>query len=186
MVHQTGVDLLSPKEREIQNRLAAVYAAHPFPKRTAEGIVERNHDVLGKLARVGISPEDFRGKRVLDGGCGTGELACLWASMGAEVTAIEIVGPSLEIARGRAQEAGLPIRFIHGSLLEHDFEPDAYDLVISHMVLHHTANPERGFARLARSVKPGGYFFICLFGFWGRLLFCQNAYVLCSEDRNCL
>ncbi len=165
---------LSPAEQAIQDKVAKTYSAFPFPKRTARGIFQRNQEFFTKLERVGVTPADIRGKRVLDAGCGTGELACLWASLGAEVTAIDIVKPSLEIAQRTARAAGVDITFHQGSLLEYPLPEQAFDIVSSHMVLHHTADPARSFANIARCVKPGGLIFICVFGLWGRLILCRH------------
>ena len=167
--------VLTKQEQSIQSRVAAMYGAYPFPRRTPDGVLKRNREFLEKLERVGVRKEDIAGKRVLDAGCGTGELACLWASLGAKVTAIDIVRPSLEIAQRTAQAAGLDITFIEGSLLDYPLPRKAFDIVSSHMVLHHTANPAKAFDTIARSVAPGGLIFICVFGLWGRLLFCRHS-----------
>lgn len=48
-------------------------------------------------------PEDLRGKRVLDAGCGTGALAMEAARRGAEVVAIDLSPTLVELARERTQ-----------------------------------------------------------------------------------
>lgn len=49
-------------------------------------------------------PEDLRGKRVLDAGCGTGALAMQAARRGAEVVAIDLSPTLVELARERTQQ----------------------------------------------------------------------------------
>ncbi len=49
-------------------------------------------------------PEDLRGARVLDAGCGTGTAAAALAARGADVTAIDISPKLVEIARARLPE----------------------------------------------------------------------------------
>ncbi len=46
-------------------------------------------------------PEDLRGRRLLDAGCGTGALAQEAARRGAEVVAVDVSGALVEIARER-------------------------------------------------------------------------------------
>jgi magnesium-protoporphyrin O-methyltransferase len=56
-------------------------------------------------------PEDMRGRRVLDAGCGTGALAVEAARRGADVVAIDLSPKLVDLARQR-----MPASFIHGSL----------------------------------------------------------------------
>jgi len=55
---------------------------------------------------LGLLPEDLTGLRVLDAGCGVGQLAVEAARRGAEVVAIDISPTLVGIARDRAREAG--------------------------------------------------------------------------------
>lgn len=56
-------------------------------------------------------PEDLRGRRVLDAGCGTGALAVEAARRGADVVAIDLSPKLVELARQR-----MPESFAHGTL----------------------------------------------------------------------
>ena len=56
-------------------------------------------------------PEDLRGQRVLDAGCGTGALAVEAARRGADVVAVDLSPKLVELARQR-----MPVSFAHGSL----------------------------------------------------------------------
>ena len=56
-------------------------------------------------------PEDLRGRRVLDAGCGTGALAVEAARRGADVVAIDLSPKLVDLARQR-----MPASFTHGSL----------------------------------------------------------------------
>jgi len=90
--------------------------------------------------------ERWRGKRVLEIGCGIGTDTVNFARAGAEVTAVDLSEKSLEIARHRASVYGLTnIRFYHGNAEElSSFLPVApYDLIYSFGVIHHTPHPER-------------------------------------------
>jgi 2-polyprenyl-3-methyl-5-hydroxy-6-metoxy-1,4-benzoquinol methylase len=89
----------------------------------------------------------WHGKRVLEIGCGIGTDTISFARAGARVTAIELSPESLDIARRRAAVYGLSERvdFHLGNAeeLERFLSVEAYDLVYSFGVLHHTPNPER-------------------------------------------
>lgn len=68
---------------------------------------------------LGWLPEDLRGKRVLDAGCGTGALAVEAARRGAEVVAIDLSPTLVKLAQQRlpAQLAG-SVHFTSGDMLD--------------------------------------------------------------------
>src|ERR1700676_1986097 len=77
--------------------------------------------------------ERWRGKRVLEIGCGIGTDTINFARAGADITAVDLSERSIEIARHRAEIFGLQdrIRFIRANAEELDsFVPvEPYDLV---------------------------------------------------------
>lgn len=103
--------------------------------------------------------ERWRGKKVLEIGCGIGTDTINFARHGAEVTAVDLSAKSLEVARQRAFVYGLGdrIRFFSGSAEDlHGFLPeDTYDLVYSFGVIHHTPHPERVLRQMHRYVASG-------------------------------
>lgn len=99
-------------------------------------------------------PEFFRGKRVLDAGCGSGRHAYYAAHFGAEVWAIDL-GPAVEVARRNTE--GLPgVRVVQADLYRPPFAPASFDFVYSIGVLHHLPDPKAGFLNLIKFLKPGG------------------------------
>ncbi len=89
--------------------------------------------------------ERWRGKRVLEIGCGIGTDTMNFARAGAEVTAVDFSERSLEIAHRRAAVFGLSnIRFHHGNAekLSSFLPVKSYDLIYSFGVIHHTPHPE--------------------------------------------
>lgn len=62
-------------------------------------------------------PQDMRGLRLLDAGCGTGALAVAAAERGAEVVAIDVAGGLVTVARDRAP-ARLAIDWRVGDMLD--------------------------------------------------------------------
>ena len=103
--------------------------------------------------------ERWRGKKVLEIGCGIGTDTINFARHGAWVTAIDLSGKSLEIASQRAAVFGVEdhIRFHEGHAEDlSKFVPvEAYDLVYSFGVIHHTPNPERVLNELRLYTRPG-------------------------------
>lgn len=103
--------------------------------------------------------ERWRGKKVLEIGCGIGTDTINFARAGAEVTAVDLSEKSQEIARQRAEVFGLEdrIRFYAGNAEQlASFVPvEPYDLIYSFGVIHHTPHPERVVDELRRYVQPG-------------------------------
>ena len=114
-----------------------------------------------------LTPEFFRGKRVLDAGCGTGRHAYFAASYGAsEVVALDL-SEAVEAARGnlaRFQQ----IQVVQGDLLRPPFRTGAegggFDVIYSIGVLHHLPDPRAGFRTLARYLRPGGTIAVWVYG----------------------
>jgi SAM-dependent methyltransferase len=91
--------------------------------------------------------EEWRGKKVLEIGCGIGTDTINFARAGASVTAVDLSSESLELARKRAEVFGLSdkIRFFEANA-EHlaDFvDPEPFDLIYSFGVIHHSPNPRQ-------------------------------------------
>ncbi|MDP8207397.1 MAG: class I SAM-dependent methyltransferase [Candidatus Electryonea clarkiae] len=88
----------------------------------------------------------WKGKKVLEIGCGIGTDTINFARAGAEVTAVDLSGESIKIAEQRARVFQLQdrIKFYQGSAEElSSFVPvEDYDLIYSFGVIHHTPNPE--------------------------------------------
>ena len=103
--------------------------------------------------------ERWRGKKVLEIGCGIGTDTINFARHGAWVTAVELSERSLEIARKRAEVYGLSdrIRFYLGNAEELSrFVPvEPYDLIYSFGVIHHTPHPERVIAEMRHYARSG-------------------------------
>ena len=91
------------------------------------------------------------GERILDLGCGIGELAARIAGAGAAVTGIDPLGVLLEQARYKYPQ----IEFMESGLFE--FAPaEPFDGVFAHAVLDWISPPERALERIRELLKPVG------------------------------
>jgi ubiquinone/menaquinone biosynthesis C-methylase UbiE len=103
--------------------------------------------------------EKWRGKRVLEIGCGIGTDTMNFARHDASVTAVDLSEKSLVVARQRAEVFGLQdrIRFYQGSAedLRSIVPAEPFDLIYSFGVIHHTPHPVRAVEELAHFARPG-------------------------------
>ncbi len=102
--------------------------------------------------RLGIVP----GTRLLDVGCGAGQLALIAARAGAQVTGCDISTNWLEKARARAAAEGLAITFEEGDAESLPYEDAQFDAVVSLIGAMFAPRPERVAAELTRVCRPGG------------------------------
>lgn len=104
--------------------------------------------------------ERWRGKRVLEVGCGIGTDSVNFARAGAQVTAVDLSAESLRIARQRADVMGvterIDFRRANAEELTSVVDDGPYDLVYSFGVIHHTPDPEAALAEIRKVIAPGG------------------------------
>ena len=141
-VSATGTDA-----KQVETALSFGYEWHRFPEMYAEW----ERQFLDYMQPHG--PEFFRGKKVLDAGCGNGRFAYYAAKYGAEVWAIDL-GPAVEVARRNTDSVGANV--VQADLHNPPFALESFDFIYSIGVLHHLPDPEVAFRNLLRFLKPGG------------------------------
>ena len=112
-----------------------------------------------------LTPADFAGKTVFEGGCGKGRHTALVASLGATNIVSVDLGESAFVAFAHTRH--LPnAHVVIGDLLRPPVRP-AFDLAFSVGVLHHLPDPAAGFASLASRVREGGRVAFWVYGYEG-------------------
>ncbi len=90
--------------------------------------------------------DKWKGKKVLEIGCGIGTDTINFARAGAEVTAVDLSVKSLELAKKRAEVFGFSnqINFLEANAerLSEFVKPQKFDLIYSFGVIHHSPHPE--------------------------------------------
>jgi SAM-dependent methyltransferase len=151
-----GVPRLVAREpRPEERRTAEAFAWHgsQFAQLRAEH--ERHFlDVIAPVDR-----EFFRGKLVLDAGCGAGRHALFAARYGArEVWAVDL-GDVVTTAQ-RLVGAERTIRVVQADMLHPPFPPadgaSGFDFIFSLGVIHHLVDPAEAVRALSRLLRPGG------------------------------
>jgi SAM-dependent methyltransferase len=130
----------SEHEHERLGRQSALY--EPFTRRL--------------LQRAGIGP----GMRVLDVGCGPGDVSFLLSELvgaGGSVVGVERDEQALTNARRRAAELELHnIEFVPGDFRDVELDGGPFDALVGRLVLMYQADPAQAISSAARNLRPGG------------------------------
>jgi ubiquinone/menaquinone biosynthesis C-methylase UbiE len=116
---------------------------------------EYRYDKLNYLPRL-VDFNSYRGKNLLEIGCGAGVDLVRFACAGAIVTGVDLSTTSIELARKNFEQNGLDadLQIMNGEALQ--FADDTFDVVYAHGVLQYTADANRMIAEIHRVLKPGG------------------------------
>ena len=104
------------------------------------------------LARLAISP----GTRMLDLGCGAGQIAIPAARAGAQVTGIDIAANSIAQAQARAAAEGVTVRFEEADAEMLPYRDAQFDLVVSLIGAMFAPRPALVASEMLRVCRPGG------------------------------
>jgi 2-polyprenyl-3-methyl-5-hydroxy-6-metoxy-1,4-benzoquinol methylase len=150
------------------------YAAAPFPNyRAGDDLAAlRARAARSSFARMldrAVAPE----ARVLDLGCGTGQMTLYLASGGRRrlVVGADLCRESLALAAQAAARFGLGdrARFVETDLRRPALAAGAFDVVLCWGVLHHTPDPRAALRGVVELARPGGVVVLGLYNTFARL-----------------
>ena len=97
--------------------------------------------------------------RILDAGCGTGEVASRLADLFPRsfVLGVDIIDHHLNLARSRYSDLAPRLSFEHQSVFELKAADRSFDLTVCRHVLHSIPYADRVIAELVRVTRRGGY-----------------------------
>ena len=108
--------------------------------------------------------DSFRGKDVVEVGCGVGTDGIEFARNGASYVGVDLTPKSVELTRERFKVFDIPGRFEVANAEEGLPFPDAsVDHVYSFGVIHHSPNPEKIISEIYRVLRKGGTFTVMLY-----------------------
>ncbi|MBP7113901.1 MAG: class I SAM-dependent methyltransferase [Candidatus Peribacteraceae bacterium] len=110
--------------------------------------------------------EDFRGKSVLDCGCGGGHHLLFTAPLASEAVGVDL--NALESA-SRGTKDLKNVSLVEGDIATMDLKRQ-FDVVYSIGVLHHTDDPTASFRNIAKHAKSGGKVIVWVYSFEGNVL----------------
>ncbi len=119
-----------------------------------------DNDTEHALRRAGLRP----GMRVLDVGCGPGDVSFVAARLvgpTGTVLGVDAAAEIVEVARSRAAEQGLSwVKFEQATIGDITLD-EPVDAVIGRLILMHLPDPVSALRQLAGLVRPGGVIAFC-------------------------
>jgi ubiquinone/menaquinone biosynthesis C-methylase UbiE len=124
-----------------------------FAARYDGHVLSRDATILAPRIAAAVGPV----ARVLDAGCGTGQVTVELARIAEQVDAADFVQEMLAIARGKTARLGLTNVSFYQMPVESLSFPDAwFDAVVLSNVLHLIDAPDQALAQARRVLKPQG------------------------------
>ena len=120
-----------------------------------EELDEYRFEKLDYLPRV-VDFSAYRGKELLEVGCGVGTDLVRFARAGAQVTGVDLAPTAIELARRNFVQQGLEadLRVMNGQALQ--FPDGCFDVVYIHGVLQYAADDRAMVAEAHRVLRPDG------------------------------
>ncbi len=116
---------------------------------------EYRFDKLNYLSRL-VDFDGYKGKNLLEIGCGAGIDLVRFARGGAKVTGIDLSNTAIDLACKNIERSGhnADLRVMNGEYMQ--FGDNMFDVVYAHGVLQYTADTEKMIAEIHRVLRPGG------------------------------
>src|SRR5687767_11813085 len=116
---------------------------------------EYRYDKLKYLPRL-VDFNGYKGKNLLEVGCGVGIDLVRFARGGANVTGIDLSKTAIDLAckNFEQSEQNADLRVMNGESMK--FADNMFDLVYAHGVLQYTADAQKMIVEIHRVLKPGG------------------------------
>jgi len=153
------------------DRVREFYGLAPFPgyrpRDNLEALrarAERSDFV--RLLDAAIAPD----ARILEIGCGTGQMSLYLASAERTVIGADLTRASLQLGAAAARRFGVTgVQFVETDLQHPGLRAGVFDVVYTSGVLHHTRDPRRSFQAILPLLRPGGMVVIGLYNAFARI-----------------
>ncbi|WP_419909812.1 class I SAM-dependent methyltransferase [Hoeflea sp.] len=130
------------------DKLAERYSKKPVPD---EAAYQRKLNITRGYLRPEMDVMEF--------GCGTGTTAIAHAPHVRHILATDISAKMIEIARNKAEAAGIGnVTFDQAAIDDYAASDASFDVIMGHSILHLVEDRDPVIAKVYRMLKPGGVF----------------------------
>jgi SAM-dependent methyltransferase len=116
---------------------------------------EYRFDKLAYLPRI-VDFSGYRGRRLVEVGCGIGTDLVRFARGGAHVVGVDLSETAVKLARANLDTHEVPGALVLGDGARLPFSDDSIDVCYAHGVLQYSADPRAIVTEAQRVLKPGG------------------------------
>lgn len=144
-----------------------------------------NH--INLFNNLNFPTELFRDKKILDFGCGTGEVDIIVAFFGGNVKGFDFNQKSISRANQLKEFFKLDksLSFSCEDIDCFEFSKGAYDIAMSHGVIAHVPKQEKMFSKMSNSIREGGFVILGYIeeaGLFQRLL--HREIIYCNNEKS--
>jgi 2-polyprenyl-3-methyl-5-hydroxy-6-metoxy-1,4-benzoquinol methylase len=159
------------KNLNITKREKLFYESYPFPNyedfdSPGSLITKAQNSGFGRQ----INDELPFNIRILEAGCGTGQLTNYLSLANRQVFGVDLSYSSLTLGNEFKKRHNISrSSFYQMNLFKPIFKDESFHSVICNGVLHHTPEPYKGFNSIVKLLKKGGYIIVGLYNKFGRI-----------------
>lgn len=152
---ENGIPRLTPDASYSEGNFAKLREKHAtLQLDSVNGTTDRRDTIL---ERTQWSSDFFKGKLVLECGCGAGPDTEVLLNFGAKVVSVDLAGVDVAKANlGNHNNSFL----IQADIADLPLKKQKFDVVFCHRVIQHTPDPEKTLEHILGFVKPGGSVFV--------------------------
>jgi ubiquinone/menaquinone biosynthesis C-methylase UbiE len=117
-----------------------------------------------------VKVDSYKGKSVLEVGCGVGIDIARFARAGAQVNGIALSSTAVQLAKQNFEQQGITADLLVMNGEDLELADDTFDFVYAHGVLQYTADPDQMIRQIHRVLRPGGQAIIMVYNTYSWLL----------------
>ncbi len=151
------------KSRKVRDMFGAIAGRYDFLNHFLSANIDRRWRKICVREVSGRIPVAV--PRILDVGCGTGDLSLAFSGLG-PVIGCDFCHPMLRIGAGKVMRRSLSqsVALLGADALMLPFADASFDVVVSAFVLRNLADIDRGLREMRRILRPGGVMSVLDFG----------------------
>jgi demethylmenaquinone methyltransferase/2-methoxy-6-polyprenyl-1,4-benzoquinol methylase len=151
------------KSRRVRDMFGAIAGRYDFLNHFLSANIDRHWRkicVREVSERIPVSAP-----RILDVGCGTGDLSLAFSDLG-PVIGCDFCHPMLRVGANKVMHSSLsrPVALLEADALMLPFADASFDVVVSAFVLRNLVDIDRGLQEMRRILRPGGVMSVLDFG----------------------